>query len=269
MQAHELVELAAMVAVHGPAMIQAQGQTPDGAIETYWAASKCRLNRWAKTLKRQAEGGPAPPPSQARPGLAVLRCVLEEILASEVLTRVWTAVMSAYDQHFGTDQMAPVAHSVFVGQLEARHRMLTLLVHGQGIDPAESLRLNHLRSQTERWTDLLVGSLAGISATGAFAVDPQRAADFSEDLVQRSGRPPDKLVWPLLLEGLRATFRQGLCSVCPNADLNSEIVSSILAFFQPELIDCAGLFQSLWLLRMTSTARQAQGLIDRLLAETD
>ena len=109
----------------------------------------------------------------------------------------------------------------------------------------------------------------GDLGTSAFAVDPQRAEDFSEDLAQRKGQPPDKLVWPLLLEGLRATFRQGLCSVCPNADLNSEIVSSILAFFQPELIDCAGLFQSLWLLRMTSTAHQAQGLIEQLLAETD
>ena len=60
-------------------------------------------------------------PSTARVS-ARLRGVLEEILVSEVLTRVWTAVLCAHDACRGAEEAGPAARSVLLGHIEARHR---------------------------------------------------------------------------------------------------------------------------------------------------
>jgi len=266
MHTRELIELAALVSVHGPVLVRASGQIPEKSIEQYWTASKSRLNRWGRTLKslssEVADRGRRPGPSE----WPRLRGVLEEIITSEVLTRVWTAVMYAYDRHRGTDQVEPIARSVLIGHLEARHRVLTLLVRGPRIDAAQAVKLNRLRRRTERWTDLLVGYLIGLDDVGQFAIDPDRARDFADDLCYRSRLRGGRFAWPLLLASLRAAFGHGLAPASPNGDLNERIAVSVLSSFQPELFDATGLLRSAWLLRVAGVANDAQGMIDELLA---
>ena len=160
----------------------------------------------------------------------------------------------------------PIARSVLLGHLEARHRVLTLLVRGPGVDSAVAMKLNHLRRRTERWTDLLVGYLAGIHNCGQFAVDPQRAKDFSKDLNYQCQHPGGRQAWPLILASVRAAYQQGMSPNSPNADLNGRIASSILSCFQPELFDSTGLFCSMWLMRLVNSANDTQGMIEELLA---
>jgi len=69
-----------------------------------------------------------------------------------------------------------VARSVLAGHLEARHRVLTLLVQGPGVATEAAVKLNHLVRRVERWADLLLGYLGNLGAVGEFAVDPDRAA---------------------------------------------------------------------------------------------
>jgi hypothetical protein len=68
------------------------------------------------------------------------------------------------------------------------------------------------------------------------------------------------------LASLRAAFGQGLGPTSPNADLNGQIAVSVLSSFPPELFDAVGLFQSLWLLRLSNVASDAQGMVAELLA---
>ena len=108
MHARELVELAALVSAHGPVLIRSGQPIPAGSIEEYWLASKVRLDRWAWSLKGFTEQADADARRRQAQWPAV-RGVLEEILAAEVLTRVWTAVLCAHDRHRGADEVEPVA----------------------------------------------------------------------------------------------------------------------------------------------------------------
>jgi hypothetical protein len=224
------------------------------------------LDRWGRSLKSLGEEVSQADPQQRQARWPVVRGVLEEILTGEVLTRVWTAVLCACDREHGSRQAEPVARSVLIGHLEARHRVLTLLVRGRGIDAEQGVKLNHLRRRSERWTDLLVGYLSGLHDVSEFAIDPARARDFAEDLRYQGDLPGGRHAWPLVLASVRSAFRQGLSPTSPNADLNTRIAAAILSCFPPELFDSTGILRSLWLLRLTSVAQDAAGMIEDLLA---
>ena len=264
MHARELVELAAIVSAHGPVLIRDTERFSSTGIEQYWTSSKCRMDRWNRSLKSfsQGEHDPRQPPAR----WPFIRGVLEEILTGEALSRVWTAVLCAHDRHHGSDDAEPVARSVYIGHMAARHRALTLLVRGPRIRAEQAVKLNCLRRKTERWTDMLVGYLTGLGDVEEFAFEPQRARDFAEDLRYRSGLRGGRQAWPLLLASLGAAFQRGLCPTSPNADLNALIAESILSCFRPELFDSTGMFRSLWLSRLCGATRDVQGMIDELVA---
>ncbi len=277
MHARELVELAAAVAAHGPVLVRQPRQLSTAGIEQYWTASKCRLDSWSRSLKQFTTSADS---TGARRRPAV-RGVIEEIITGEVLARVWTAVMCAFDRRHGTESAGPVARSVFVGHLEARNRVLTLLVHRPGIKAEAAMKLDRLRRRTERWSDLLIGYLTGLDDVVEFAVEPARARDFAEDLHYRAEkgvryilpeRPegcfaqnvPDPF-FPMVMASLRASFRKGLSPRSPNANLNRQIATAILSCFNGELFDSTDMFHSLWLTRLTNTADDVQGMVDELL----
>lgn len=266
MHARQLVELAAIVSAHGPVLIRGTRQISITSLEDYWTTSKCRLDRWNRSLKSFADEADDAGPQRRRAQWPYVRGVLEEIITGEVLTRVWAAVLCAYDRQHDTQQAEPIVRSVLLGHLEARHRVLTLLVRGPGIDAEAAVKLNHLRRRAERWTDLLVGYLVGLHDVGEFAVVPARARDFAEDLRYQCHLKGGRQAWPLVLASLRAAFQQGLSVTSPNADLNAKIASAVLSCFQPELFDSTGLFHSLWMLRLSNVTNDAQGMVEDLVA---
>ena len=265
MHARELVELAALLSAHGPALIQSSRRIPAGSIEQYWTASKIREDRWARSLRDFADRSDLDA-RHYRTRWPALRSVLEEILTAEVLTRVWTAVLCAHDRRRGTDEVEPVARSVMSGHMEARHRVLSLMVHGRGIDAEAALKLNRLRRRAERWTDLLVGHLAVMHDVSEFAVDPRRAEDFAADLHCSSSLQGGRHAWPLVMASLRAAFQRGLSPDSPNADLNARIAAAILSCYPPELFDSTGFLRSLWMTRLTNITEDTQEMIEELLA---
>ncbi len=273
MHARELVELAAIISAHGPVLVRGRGQVSECGIEQYWVASKCRLDRWCRAMKAfdpKRLARPSGPAQGQREGARRFPdALIEEILTGEVLTRVWAAVLSAYDRRRGTQEVEPIARSVLIGQLEARHRALTLLVRASDIDAAWAMRLSGVRRRCERWTDLLVGYLTGLEDVAEFAIEPDRARDFAEDLRYRSNLAGGRHAWPLVLASLRAAFQQGLSAESPNADLNTQIASSILSCFPAELFDSTGLFRSLWLMRLTNMVGDTQGMLNSLVALYD
>ena len=262
MHAGELVELAAIVSAHGPALIRSGHSIPAQSIEQYWTTSKVRLDRWARRLKWFADT--ADDVRRDRDDWPEICSVLEEILTGEMLTRVWTAVLCAYDRSRGADDAEPVARSVLIGHMEARHRALTCMAGARGIDVEAAGKLNRLRRRAERWTDLLVGHLAGMHGVSEFAFDPQRARDFADDWQCRRGLQGSRQTWPLVLASMRAAFGPVLCPESPNPELNARIAASILASFPAELFDSTGLPRSLWLMRLTSSAEDTQGMIEEL-----
>ena len=264
MHARELAELAALVAVHSPAIIHGSGRVPHSVSEQYWAASKCRLDRWGRLL-RQLTASTDQPLRPATLAWPRIRPVLEEILATEILTRLWTATATAYDAAHSDQDLEPVARNIFAGHLDARRRLLTLLADGRVIALPEAVKLNHLRRRVERWTDMLLAHLADTIAIDEFAFEPDRAHDFAEDLDHQSTRAERRFTCQLMLTSLRASFAEGLAERSVNADLNRRISSALLAAFREEITDSAGLVKSLWLERMSQTATDTEGMIEELI----
>jgi hypothetical protein len=263
MNAHELVELAAIVSAQGPGLVKAVDRIPENGLEQYWTASKVRLDRWCHALRNFSTLAEDPKWRQAN--WARIRIILEEVITGEMLTRVWTAVLCSHDRTHQRNEAEPIARSVLLGHLEARHRVLTLLLNTPGLEVKTAAKLNWLYDLSERWTDMLVGYLYGLGDLSEFAIDRDRARDFSRDLREESIHPGRRIVWPLILSSLRACFRQELTAESPNADVNLRIGAGIIACFPSDLFDSTGQFQSLWLVRLNHSASDAQNLLGELL----
>jgi hypothetical protein len=277
MHSRELVELAALASSHGLVLIRSsQASLPIEGLGQYWSASKCRQDRWRRALNAAVDSPPEGSPldrltQRAAPdeqpaSSRTLTAAIEEILLSEVLTRVWTALMSAFDERHGSAENAPVAESVLAGHAEARNGALTLLVQGPGVSSQEAVLLNQLRRRAERWTDLLVGHICLEHDVSRFAPNPETAQEFASDLRHQQAWSADNQAWPLALASLRAAFRHGTFGPTPNGDLNRQIAAGVLACLPPELFDATGLMQSLWMTRITRAADDAEGLISAMFA---
>jgi hypothetical protein len=264
MHPRELIELAAIVSAHGPVLINSGQRIPADSIEQYWTTSKVRLDRWAWCLRSFADKANRDPRLRRAQWPRVCGAV-EEIFTGEVLTRVWSAILCAHDRQRGTDESEPVARSVMIGHMEARHRALTLMVHGPDVDAEAAVKLNALRRRAECWTDVLIGHLTAEYDVSEFAIDPKRAKDFAEDLSNCSNRRGGRHTWPLLVASLRTAFQTGLSPDSPNADLNRRIATAIISCFPQELFDSTGLLHSMWMLRLTNIAEDTEGMIEELL----
>jgi hypothetical protein len=244
-----------VAAQYGPQLVG--NPVPQPSLEQYWSASKCRLDRWGRVLKRLSESlGPAGH-QEGRDSLGAL----EEIVTGEVLARVWAAVLTAHDRHTSEDA-GTVARTILAGQQEARNRALSLLVNGPSVEPRAALRLNRLRRRAECWTDLLVGQLSTTEDLTEFAAEPVRAREFAADFREQASQ-----AWPLLFASLRTSFVPSFDFTSPNADLNAEIASGVISCFAREAFDSTGLLHSMWMARLQRASQETQCMIDALFAE--
>ncbi len=291
MHGKQLVELAGWVASHGRELIETATPLPEAGLQQYWVVSKCRLDRWKRALRafgppqsqepsasedfgtvsdsRKGTPQDAFSSSGCRKSQPVSRrlAMFEEIFLSEVLTRVWTALMEAYDRRRCLQEAGPIARSVFLDHLETRHRVLGLLVQ-----PDEDLlsvvdRLNQLRSHTERWTDLLLGTLADVAETKELAFDRVRSQDFAGDFSPKVSSEVRKQAWHLAIGSMRRAFATGLEPTSANPDLNEAVAQAILACFPQEIRLHSLLDQSLWPLRITQYTSDLQEWVGSLLAD--
>ncbi len=264
MHARELVEVAGLVALHGPLLIRSGRSPATQPLEQYWTTSKFRCENWMRILKTYATLNGAPSREKFDCWIEI-RAGLDEIFTSEILTRVWTAVLVACDRHLGKGTAEPIARSIFDSQMEARRRAMALLVHNEGLGVKQAATVNRLRRRADRWTDVLIGGLMHAGDVREFAVETERAEDFATDLSHRRDEPGGDQAWRLTLLSMRNAFQSGISVVPANPDANARIAASIMACFPSELFDSTGIFQSLWMTRLAAVASDAQGMVSELL----
>ena len=269
MHTRELVDLAAFVAAQGRALVTATRQVPTTALAQYWTASKCRHDRWNRALRESL-----PPAAEnhrnnsavAKSSVQTLQGLCEEVLVSEMLTRVWSCIITSFDSAAGVGEAQPVSASVLAGQLEASNRVLALISTRNLWTGSAGAELNSLRRLTERWTDLLLGSLQGVCEIFSFAHDASRAQEFALDFSHSRQSAIRQQAWALLTASLRVAFIPLLTGDPSNADLNFRIAGAIVACFPADLFDSIGVFHSLWMLRLSATTSDTQLMIDQLIA---
>lgn len=263
MHARELVEFAALLASNGAAIIGHAARLSDSGLEQYWSASRCRHECWSRSLKTFSNELRYARAKDMATRWAGIRNVLEEILTTEVLTRIWGAVCCGYERRRGLDEASPIVRNVLASHLEARHRALKLMVYGHGLRVEEAVILNRMRRRNERWNDMLLGYLPESTDVTEFAFSAERVKEFAADA--RASIHPET-ARSLLLASLRIAYQRHLGPSSPNEDLNRRVAAGVLACLPSEMFESTGTMKSLWLLRMQHAASDTQGMIDQLIA---
>lgn len=259
MHAADLVDLAGFVSTHAGLLTNQHSKWAVIAAERYWAASKCRLDRWGRSLKLFSED--LKTQHEVYTPWPAIELVANEILTSEMLTRVWAAVACIHDAKFQDDVFESVARSVLVGHMEARHRVLKLIVIGNKARRPEAAKLNLRRMKIERWTDLLLGNL-NHSLAMQFGFDAERVDEFAREKVDYADAT-ESASWHLMLQSSHKSFLAYRNTPAINGDLNEEVFAAVMSCFPAEVFDSSGEYHSLWLLRMSCMADETEKLLER------
>lgn len=288
MHVRELLELGAILGCHGGELIRQSAAARPTAVQQYWDASRRRLEHWSGMLQSsrsdvsrgvscevscditnhpsQAENSTTASRDGALCRRPPLRPVLEEIVASELLLRVWSGIACGWDRRHGASVYQPLIRSVLQGHEQLRNRVLRRLLEGPGLRIEEAAALNRIRHRVERWTDMLLAPVLLEHDVLEFAFNAQRLIDFADDLRDRRSRTPADPARRLLLVSLRAAFETDLHRHSPSAELNRRVAASILACLDNELFEQLEAWPGLWIERISCVARETQAMVDELLA---
>lgn len=227
----------------------------------YWVASQKRAERWIAALK-MFENDFRDPQVRHDPWPA-LEIVVQEILLSELLTRVWSAAVTTHDQYHNADELFGFAHSVHIRHQEAKNRALRILLSGQATNESAFDRLNALRRRIERWTDLFLSQLPDSGHAAQFAFDSARVQDFGrENRAQKFEQ--FKMRQRVLATSFSTDLIRDVCSTSANPELNREIVSGILACFPADRFDSCGMPKSLRNVWLEKSGSQTEMLVEHL-----
>jgi hypothetical protein len=269
MQACDLVELAAVVAVNGRQFIH-HGRISESALEQYWSISKSRLSGWSSALKDYGslQQSDVPYVSQEASLILAWRCIkpiIEEILVSEILTRVWTALACEYDRTRASQEVEPVVRSIYLGHQEVRNQSLNLLVYGRGFNTQQAVEVNRLRRRCERWCDMLLAYVCTTDQRPEFSFEPERTAEFAKDLSEERSHSLNSVGWQIVLSSLRAAFsvESGESS---HAEHHRKISAAILGCLGSDAFDSLGLMRTLWIDRIQHITDDAEGMLTQLMS---
>ncbi len=256
LQLKDLVELTTFVATHWTHLVEAPEGPSLQALQMYWRAGRERNHQWLRLLQ-QARVCAAATSSQTplanaddnhqAQSWSLIRRVAEEIFVSEMLTRLWTAVLIAWDDRQGIEWGGPIGRSVFIGHLEARRLCLQAMINAPDLVLHEIVTLDRVRRQTERWSDVLLGPLCLCYPVTELAFSVQRAQDFA---YEAGAGLSGKAVQSLLAAGLTACFSESKFSQQVLSAETLLVASSILACFPSDAVASTGELKSSRLLRL-------------------
>ena len=168
MNLRDMSDAAAWMASQSRWVIEDVHSVPIEILENYWQLSRTRLKLWNEDLKQDTD----------HESLATL---VEEILVSEMATRVWTTLVVAQDRRQTYHQSEPIARCAYLWQLEARRQVLTLLTREHAFPLGTLQRIDRLRRRVERWTDVLLGTYFAGRKILDFTFCGPRAMEFCDD----------------------------------------------------------------------------------------
>jgi D-alanyl-D-alanine dipeptidase len=261
MHASQLAEIGSWVAIHSSNLVFGEQEQPMLAASSYWTASKIRLQRWITTLKMFEEDIREPDPNHDP--WPALEIVVQEILYSEVLTRVWSATVVTHDWYHESDELHGLAHAVYVSHVEAKNRALRILLLGQAANETAFDRMNVLRRRLERWTDLFLGQLPRGEKAANFGFDRQRVKDFNAEQRVHIGAEFENRQ-KVLVASFACDLLQDRVDYSANPETNREIAAGILACFPSDRFDSNGLPKSAQMIWLEKSQNDTQMLVDHL-----
>jgi hypothetical protein len=235
MNAVDSADLAAHLALNSQFLIRKHHLISECALAEYWEASRDRqstwwriMSDWRRSLRSVAD---------AIQRFDEIKPIIDEMLISELLTRVWSAIADVHDQAFREPTYQPIARNILIAHVDVRNRVWAMLFNELSL-PAEILKNIALqRRRVERWTDLLLAHLPNPDAVATWAIDAERMSDFRDDLVDERRALPNSAASELLIGSLQAALRedancQGGATAATSA-LNRRIDAALCSAVEP------------------------------------
>ena len=260
-------DLAALVSQHGPAILYRHDAIPPEAVTQYWATSRARFELWQRTLARYREAEEAGSSIGLRTWWCDHVAVLEDVLVTDLLTRVIAAMAAGLDEAAGTDEISPVTHAVHLTHLEARNRVQQMMLFGRGNSVQDAVRLNRLRQGVERWIDALIGRMsARTPGTLRYAINIGRATTHAEETRDLGhGAARQTACW-VMNAAMHDMLRTRTSETAALPDANKKVAQSVMLMLRPDLFDSVGVLKSLWLHRLELDSERTHRVLDELQA---
>ena len=261
MHANQLSDLAAWIAIHSSMFVYGESENTALDAKEYWVKSKCRISRWNAALKifdsdfRSSESKHDPWPA--------FEIVAQEIVTSEMLTRIMSAAFVIYDHYANSNELKGIAHSLVVSHMETRNRSMRMLLFARASNEKAFDRCNRLRVQIERWTDLFLSRLEKSETAAGFAFDAKRLADFATERNVYNEEEFRKNQ-QILVSSMRNNLEGITSKYAATPALNEQIAAGALGCFANDRFDSYGLPKSAQLLWLEKSHSDAQHLVDSL-----
>ncbi len=261
-----LADLAAVLSQHGPAILYRHESVPAAAVARYWTSSRGRFELWHRAIGRYQRAEQLGDWVQMRAWWRDNTGVLEEILLSDMLTRVVAALATGLDRGRDEDEISPIAHAVYLTHLETRNRVQHLMLFGRAGSVQNAVRLNRLRKGVERWTDALLGRLwAHMPEEICYAIDPDRARACAEDARSQIGCDTRETADWLLGAAMHDMLSRRCSSTASLPQANRSVGDSVMLMLRPDLFDSVGTLKSLWLHRLRFDADRTSTVLHEAL----
>ncbi len=193
-----LADVALLASRIGRIAIENQTEPPAAALREFWQQSRELQQMWTSRLDQWT---PA-----ADPQLRQLSQLATQMFGCELMTRVWSTVLLGIDRQTGRDDLSRIARNAVSGLLQIRHGVMSRLLQLPESATPRVAEIERLRRRCDRWTDLLIGNLAGNSDLFEFAFDVDRARDFALESIQFDPSTGPHPVEHLVAAGLRMAF---------------------------------------------------------------
>jgi hypothetical protein len=254
MRTGDFFDQAVFLASQFEGVVRSSRRLPESALQTYWVVSRGRFDHWGRQL-RQCTDLLESTHYAVAPMWRRWTPLLEEILISEMVTRLWSALLEAVDERLGVQEFAPIGHSVFGAHIDARRRVLNLLLRGRPSGLSIVWQLNRRRLTAERWTDLLLSQVAERSWLADYAFDPSRVRRLGGQEGQAGPGPA------VLSAASREVFAESAEVLERHVELHVRMHAAMLECLGPGL--CLGEAQLLsdWQARLLTLTEDTQGLL--------
>jgi hypothetical protein len=242
------------------------------AVADYWMTSRNRFELWHQTLARYRRAEVSGDFHSLRQWWRDHLVVMEEVLVTEILTRVVAALASAVEAESGVDEISPITHAVHITHIEARNRVQKIMLYGRGNSIEDAVRLNRLRQAVERWTDAMIGRMSITSTRKLqYAFEPARAGNYCDDMRQLGTGASRKTAMWLMNASMHDMLSRRTSQHAALPEANRRVAQSLMMMLRPGLFDGVGTLKSIWLHQLESSSERSDRAVkfQQLLTESE
>ena len=252
-----LVEVALLASRVGRCAIEDRCEPSPNSLRDFWQQTRELQKHWTAQLDAWS--------AEADLELSQLTELSTQLFASELLSRVWSTVLLGIDQQTGRDDLSRVARNAVSGLLQVRHGVMSRLLQQPESLSKHVAEIERMRRRCDRWTDLLIGNLAGSRDLFEFAFSVERARDFATESMEYDPSTGPHPVEHLVAAGLRMAFIGQLPDTPLAEPAYLRLVQSILGALPQEAFHRDGSLRSVLERRVSSRALRDEPLPAALL----